>query len=68
MSELKFSEPLGTTDQPDSPIVEHDVEAAKTTFCYWKGSAYSVGSINCLNGQLYYCHPQGQWVGLPNKC
>ncbi len=64
MSKLIISEPHHeASDKPNSPVVTPDTP----TFCYWNGSAYSVGSVNCIGGYMSICSPSGQWFSNINE-
>ena len=57
------SEPIGTTDKPNSLVEETDEREYKT--CIWNGHEYSPGSYVCRGPRLkMICQPNGHWIGI----
>jgi hypothetical protein len=65
---MSFSDPVGTTDEPDSPIADlgysgDEVPAADGVLCIYAGKTYSVGSEVCMVGKVHRCYADsgGTW-------
>ena len=62
---LNTDEPVGPSDQPDSPVAE-----AKNSdhCCTYQGRWYKAGAIICRGGKKHECMKDGRWVNLGTKC
>lgn len=64
---------IGSTDQPDSPIVSADdadqaVDTGDQNVCFYKGITYSDGGQVCSpGGHILECR-SGKWVELRDTC
>ena len=59
---LPGSEPIGATDEPNSPVDETDEGAYAT--CIWNGHEYSPGAYVCRGNTKMVCNPNGHWVAI----
>ncbi len=67
------SNPIGTTDAPDSEVsvgarISADVTNAGKAFCVYAGQIYGVGAKVCMTGQIHQCGSNGQWFNLGWDC
>lgn len=57
----KGSEPIGTTNKPNSSVVETNERDYQT--CIWNGHEYSPGAYVCRgNNKKLICQPNGSWI------
>ncbi len=56
------SEPISTTDKPNSPVEETNEREYKT--CVWNGHEYSPGAYLCRGNTKMVCLPNGHWIGI----
>lgn len=73
MADFKPSEPIGSTDQPDSPVsddkegsVQSDLASGAT--CYYNGRQYRQGAQICRAGEVHECNRRGEWTNLRQRC
>ncbi len=59
------SEPVGVTNEPDSPVVESEGAVRP---CYWQGKEYSFGQSVCINGRVANCNLDGTWRLTSTPC
>ena len=71
MSDFKPSEPIGRSDEPDSPMVDEepaDDTGTATASCTYQGSSYSPGAVICINKTQFKCASNGNWVKTGFSC
>jgi len=73
MSDFKPSQPIGPTDEPDSPILdsapdstESERTAAPVT-CTYDFQSYGEGARICMTGKIHECTNRG-WVSTGKSC
>ena len=68
---FKPSEPIGETDQPDSPFLDSPGEetgrAKAEATCYYQGKQYKKGATICWGGKVHECGDNG-WINIGKKC
>lgn len=68
----KFSEPIGTTDEPDSKLVQADDvnpnDKSMNVNCRWRGYVYSPGSRICEERLVWVCNSAGNWQATGEGC
>lgn len=73
MESFKPSEPVGTTDKPNSPIVaaspnaETDDSNTQAVTCTYDGKSYGKGARLCMGGKVHECGNDG-WINLGKNC
>lgn len=68
-SESNISEPIGTTQEADSPITEQaeSDEAQGSPTCNYDGKVYNVGDVICISHITHVCTGFG-WKNLGGHC
>ncbi len=69
---MEQSEPIGKTDQPDSPMFNSQEEAERAPkmqlkTCNWAGGQYNTGATVCYNHEQYQCGSNG-WYKTGRAC
>jgi hypothetical protein len=67
------SNPIGTTDEPDSEVsvgarIRADITIEGSASCVYAGQIYVVGAKVCMTGQIHQCGSSGQWFNLGWDC
>ncbi len=67
------SNPIGTTDAPDSEVsvgarISAAAAIAGNASCVYAGQIYAVGAKVCMTGQIHQCGSNGQWFNLGWDC
>lgn len=62
-SEFQSAEPIGPSNEPDSPVVELE----RNGRCTYNGQWYNNGATICRGGKKHQC-VDGSWVKLGESC
>jgi hypothetical protein len=69
----KLSDPIGTTDEPDSKFIKSDdavsdAVADPNVVCHYENRVYPQGARICYNGWVAVCNSDGDWQLAFQRC